>query len=99
MTCEDLSSLEVPHTTITSAVRETSGVIDPAIGMAGATGLPPFCRVAGTISPTADSRILFEVWMPLESWNGRFSGVGNGGWAGAISRTGGRVADWLVRSN
>ena len=25
------------------------------------------------------------MWLPLENWNGRFAGVGNGGWAGMIS--------------
>ena len=44
--------------------------------------LPPFCRVAGVIAPTPESQILFEVWLPLDNWNGKFAGVGNGGWAG-----------------
>jgi feruloyl esterase len=42
----------------------------------------------GEIRPTTDSRIAFEVWLPLENWNGKFSGVGNGGWAGTISYAG-----------
>ena len=25
------------------------------------------------------------MWLPLEKWNGRFAGVGNGGWAGTVS--------------
>jgi feruloyl esterase len=49
------------------------------------TNLPPFCRVAGVIKPTSESQIRFEVWMPLQTWNGKFAGVGNGGWAGNIS--------------
>ena len=32
------------------------------------SNLPPFCRVAGVITPTAESRIRFEVWMPLDKW-------------------------------
>ena len=59
------------------------------------TGLPPFCRVAGVIAPTSESQILFEVWMPLEKWNGKFAGVGNGGWAGTISF--GALGDQLRR--
>ena len=47
--------------------------------------LPGFCRVAATASPTSDSVIKFEVWMPAANWNGKFQGVGNGGWAGSIS--------------
>jgi hypothetical protein len=49
------------------------------------SGLPGFCRVAGTIRPTADSDIRFEVWMPLTGWNGKFVGGGNGVWAGSIA--------------
>ena len=48
-------------------------------------GLPGFCRVAATASPSSDSIIKIEVWMPAANWNGRFEGVGNGGWAGNIS--------------
>ena len=61
------------------------------------TDLPPFCRVAGVIKPTSDSHILFEVWLPLNGWSGRFVGVGNGGWAGIISY--GSLAEQLRRGN
>jgi feruloyl esterase len=47
--------------------------------------VPAFCRVAGVIQPSSDSEIQFEVWMPASGWNGKFQGVGNGGFAGAIS--------------
>src|SRR5262249_38818230 len=50
--------------------------------------LPSFCRVAGTIRPSKDSDIQFEVWMPASGWKGKFFGVGNGGFAGAISYAG-----------
>jgi feruloyl esterase len=46
--------------------------------------LPAFCRVAGEIRPTKDSDIKFEVWMPTSDWNGKFMGIGNGGWSGEI---------------
>jgi feruloyl esterase len=45
----------------------------------------PFCRARGAIKPTADSDIKFEVWLPPASaWNGKFEGVGNGGFAGNL---------------
>jgi feruloyl esterase len=45
----------------------------------------PFCRVQGTIKPSADSDIKFEVWLPPEGgWNGKVQGVGNGGFAGSL---------------
>ena len=47
--------------------------------------LPPFCRVALTSKPTADSDIKIEVWLPASGWNGKFQAVGNGGWAGTIA--------------
>ena len=47
--------------------------------------LPAFCRVEATARPTSDSDIKFEVWIPpAEAWNGKFQGVGNGGYSGAI---------------
>jgi len=39
----------------------------------------------GTIRPTPDSDIRFEVWMPASNGNGKFVGVGNGVWAGSIA--------------
>jgi feruloyl esterase len=48
------------------------------------TNLPAFCRVAATLTPTPDSNIKVEVWMPSSDWNGRYVGTGNGGYAGNI---------------
>jgi len=48
--------------------------------------LPAFCRVAVTLTPSPDSDIKIEVWLPDSSaWNGKFQAVGNGGWAGTIA--------------
>jgi feruloyl esterase len=47
--------------------------------------LPTFCRVAATLTPSSDSDIKIEVWLPIADWNGKFEAVGNGGWAGTIS--------------
>ena len=47
--------------------------------------MPAFCRVAAILTPTSDSNIRIEVWMPASGWNGKFEGVGNGGFAGAIA--------------
>jgi feruloyl esterase len=45
----------------------------------------PFCRVQGSIKPSPDSDIAFEVWLPPEAaWNGKYEGVGNGGFAGYV---------------
>jgi hypothetical protein len=45
----------------------------------------PFCRVEGVVKPSADSDIKFEVWLPPDSaWNGKYQGIGNGGFAGSL---------------
>jgi feruloyl esterase len=46
--------------------------------------LPAFCRVTATLSPSPDSAVKMEVWLPAGNWNGRFVGTGNGGAMGAI---------------
>jgi feruloyl esterase len=40
--------------------------------------------VKATLKPSSDSDIKIEVWLPVSGWNGKFQGVGNGGWAGTI---------------
>ncbi len=82
--CSSLADLRLPNTTITASQPITGGSFTPPGSTNAITNLPSFCRVAGVIEPTRDSHILFEVWLPLEGWNGKFAGVGNGGWAGTI---------------
>jgi len=48
---------------------------------------PEFCRVYGVLAPSSDSHIEFEVWMPVSGWNGKYLGIGNGGFAGSIGYT------------
>jgi feruloyl esterase len=59
----------------------------PQGGMIGTTKISvPFCRAIGVATPTSDSHIGFEVWLPpVTGWNGKFQGIGSGGSAGAIS--------------
>jgi feruloyl esterase len=83
--CESLAGLTLDGTTITLAQPIMDGSFTPTGAPNAIANLPPFCRVVGVIKPTSDSNILFEVWMPLNGWTGRFVGVGNGGWAGTVS--------------
>jgi feruloyl esterase len=88
-TCEGLAELKLPNTTITSAQAVAAGAFTPPTGsVAPYKDLPAFCRVTGVIKPTSDSEINFEVWLPAANWNGRFHGIGNGGFAGSISYSG-----------
>jgi hypothetical protein len=81
--CEALAGTRLPHTTVSIAQPVPEGTFKPPYGNA-LEKLPAFCRVAGVIKPTADSYIRFETWMPASGWNGKFLGVGNGGFAGSI---------------
>src|SRR4029453_16989891 len=82
--CTDLKALTIPNVTITSAGSVPAGPFTPP-GLRNPITLPSFCRVEATARPTADSEIRFEVWIPpTAAWNGKFQGVGNGGYAGAI---------------
>lgn len=87
--CEDLASLRIADTTIRSAETVAAGAfVSPGPDVPGPPAdyarLPEFCRVAGSISPTADSDIRFELWLPADNWNGRYMQTGNGGAAGVI---------------
>src|SRR5882672_11839422 len=81
--CADLSSLHLADTTITIAAVVPANTFTPP------GGTVPFdtaaCRVAGSIKPTSDSNIQFEVWMPTADWHGKFLSAGEGGFAGAIN--------------
>src|SRR5262245_26201705 len=46
--------------------------------------IPAHCRVQMVLKPTPDSLINMELWLPTQNWNGKFMGVGNGGFAGSI---------------
>ncbi len=76
--CEELAKLALPYTTIDKAETVASGMFQKL------DKLPSFCRVAGSIKPSSESDIRFEVWMPSSGWNGKFQGIGNGGYAGTI---------------
>ena len=84
--CESLATLTLPNTTIAIAESRPAGEFTPAGGRPIAN-LPEFCRIAGSMKPTSDSDIAFEVWLP-SNWNGKFQGIGNGGYAGAIGFAG-----------
>jgi feruloyl esterase len=82
-TCESLAKLTLPATSISLAQSVPAGTFTPPAGKP-ITNLPAFCRIGGEINPSSDSNIKFEVWLPASGWNGKFQGVGNGGFAGYI---------------
>jgi len=106
--CESLATLRLPQTTVTAAeaiaagafvapgaTSPAPGATPPVTGRASVfLSAPAFCRVAATLTPTSDSDIKIEVWLPMaarplgapenSAWNGKFQAVGNGGWLGSI---------------
>lgn len=88
--CSDLSGLEV-----------ASGVVETADGVAASeqvtitdtnkkTTVPTaFCRVLVRLKPTNESDIRAEFWLPERgAWNGKFVGLGNGGFGGSLDNSG-----------
>jgi feruloyl esterase len=90
--CAKIKSLHVADTTIAAAETVAAGAFklprpEPYGPPVDFTKLAAFCRVTGSIHPTTDSDIRFELWLPLQGWNGKFLQTGNGGAAGTIIYT------------
>lgn len=67
--CESLAALALPNTTVESAA------VDPAD--------PGICRVTAiTTHPPAGDKVRIWIGIPAANWNGRFLGIGGGGFAG-----------------
>ena len=83
--CEDLAKFHAPNVTITQAASADS-LTGISSGLGQATLATPMCRVSGFLTPTRDSHIGFEVWLPPENaWNHKYEAVGNGGLSGALN--------------
>jgi feruloyl esterase len=103
--CESLTTVSLPHTTVTLAQLVAAGAFTPPVPAAGGRGrgqlftdLPAFCRVQATLKPSSDSDIKMEIWMPaasaggVGSWNGKLRGTGNGGLGGGAGVNAGALA-------
>ena len=88
--CGQLMDLDLADTQIVIADVVPAGLFTPPATSASHE-VPAFCRTVGTISP----EINFEIWLPLEQWNTKFQGIGNGGMAGSIRYD--RMAEALRR--
>ena len=86
--CGDLARIGQPGMSVTAA-PVVAGAFTPSGGGGSAqsarfAALPAFCRVQATLSPTPDSDIRMELWLPTSNWNGRFQGVGGRALGGVI---------------
>lgn len=91
--CSALANLALQDGRVTAATLIEAGKFappapagaPPGVGAGVYSSLPAFCRVEATLTPTPDSDIKVEVWLPAEGWNGKYVGIGNGVWAGQLS--------------
>ncbi len=69
--CESLLSVSLTNTTIDSAAVDETDRANPA------------CRVTATVThPPAGDNVRIFLAFPMKNWNGRFQGVGGGGFSG-----------------
>jgi feruloyl esterase len=96
--CDALAKAAFPDAKITGAEQRPAGpfmIPGPAQPFGPSTlDLPAFCRVSATLTPSVDSGIRMELWLPA-NWNGKFMMVGNGAWSGGVSYS--AMAEPLVR--
>ena len=89
--CTSLAALTIPTVTVKSANLVPAGPFTPPANTGQrplTVTLPAHCRIEATARPTHDSEIKIEVWIPpVDAWNGKFEGVGNGGYSGAFGYT------------
>ena len=80
--CEAFLGATDDTATVVSAVGFPGGSLTLPDGTTAAN-VPAFCKLAILITPTPDSTINVDLWLPSATWNHRFLGMGNGGYAGS----------------
>jgi len=87
--CESLAQTKVTIGRVLSAESVGAGAFTPpttanASAAAAFTTAPAFCRVTLQLTPSSDSDIRVEVWLPKAGWNRKLQASGNGGLGGTI---------------
>ncbi len=87
--CESLAQMKMANGRVLSAESIAAGAFTPPnSGNASAAAVfktvPAFCRVVLQLTPSADSDIRVEVWLPTAGWIRKLQASGNGGLGGAI---------------
>jgi hypothetical protein len=71
--CESLAMVALPNTTIESAAIDANN--------------PGVCRVTAiTTHPPAGDKVKIWIAIPAQNWNGRFLGIGGGGFSGGSAQ-------------
>jgi feruloyl esterase len=63
----------------------STALLTSLVGVGATPAAATTCASLAGLTPTSDSNIKLEVWMPYSGWNGRFVGTGNGGIAGLMT--------------
>jgi feruloyl esterase len=86
--CESLNSFSLPNVKVDRAEVIAAGSFSPSDGNPNSSNryqdLPEFCHVLITLTPTPDSDIKVELWLPTDNWNGKYLAVGNGAFTGSV---------------
>jgi feruloyl esterase len=77
------AALKLPNVRVVSANPVTGGSYTPPGTTTPITGLPAFCDAELTETDSAGNAMSITVWLPT-TWNGRFEGVGGGGYSCGI---------------
>jgi hypothetical protein len=87
--CESLRQISLANGTLTAAESVQAGAFTPptppnANAASTFKTTPAFCRISARLTPSSDSDIRVEVWLPLSGWNRKLQALGNGGLGGTI---------------
>jgi hypothetical protein len=87
--CESLAQTRVTNGRVLSAESVPAGAFAPPNATnpnanAAFKTVPAFCRVSLQLTPSSDSDIRVEVWLPQSGWNHKLQASGNGGLGGTI---------------
>ena len=84
--CAKVAHFSIQNGSITLAEAVDAGALTvQGVSAATARALPAFCRVAATLTPSRDSDVRIELWLPASGWNGKLQAVGNGAFTGSIA--------------
>lgn len=80
------AALRLDAASVKSATPVAAGSYTPAGSTTALANLPAFCVVKAQATPTTDSLINFELWVPSgEAWNGKLVTTGNGGYSPTLN--------------
>jgi len=86
--CERLTTVRVTGAAIARAETVAAGAFTATPPDPSFKTLPAFCRVEAVVHRDNDTGVKFELWMPLQNWNGEFRPAASGFAGGAITYAG-----------